>query len=99
MRREMSDAKDDTYFEEAYLRDEGSPHSKMADMPIAEVKLSEKQREAINKIDGLIHLDGKVFDPLTMNQMKAEDFMEKSDEDETTYEQAVKDIESDKKKK
>ena len=31
--------------------------------------------------------------------MKAEDFMEKSDDDETTYEQAVKDIEADKKKK
>ena len=98
MNKEMSTAKDDAYFEEAYLRDEGAPH-KEKDMPIKEVKLTEKQRGAINKIDGLIHLDGKVFDPLTMNQMKAEDFMEKGDEDETTYEQAVKDIEADKKKK
>ena len=40
--KEISDAKDDTYFEEAYLRDEGSPKAKNADMPIKEVKLSEK---------------------------------------------------------
>ena len=31
--------------------------------------------------------------------MKPEDFLEKGDEDETTYEQAVKDIEADKVKK
>ena len=66
MQKEISDAKDDTYFEEAYLRDEGSP-AKAQEIQNKEVKLSEKQREAINKIDGLIHLDGKVFDPQTMN--------------------------------
>ena len=64
----ISEAKDDRYFEESFQRDQANGKEAQE---IKEVKLTKEQASHI-AIDGLIHKNGKIFDPIDMHEVSRE---------------------------